>query len=439
MKLKLINPIQFMKKLYLIFFTVTFSFCTNAQLAITEFIANPNNMDTDKEWIELYNYSDNPVNLRDWKVKAKGGTYEIDITPTDYFVAPGDYVILASSKTIFETEWLNGNQNAKVIDYDYSSFFIINTPSDLVLGYDDGFGFLETWYIKYSNDALEGYSTFIEENNSVYTEHLQIRIKRNAQDTILTPQATFSYFTGYENNGHNAATTSTNGDIGTPLTGGYMQEAALAGSCLNPYQLNCGVTFSGDNSNGENNIFNYDCATQNEYGLETFHEFTLTQASDVVISLTGLTADLDVHLLNANSCDGTGCINRNDNSITQNNLASGTYFIAVDGFGTYYSTLSGYDLLVTCTPNNTTSIREQELANDIKIFPNPSNGIINITSTKNKISHIIIRDMSGRIVLSNNSGNFNNISIDNFLNGIYFVDIITFNSKTITKKISILN
>lgn len=427
-----------MRKIYALILTLTITLSSYSQLAITEFIANPKNSDTDREWLELFNYSDNPVNLRGWKVKGKGGTYEIDITTSDFFVQPGGYIILASDKTTFEAEWLGGNSNPSVIDYDYVNFIITNTSNDFALGYDDDFGFLETWYVRYSDDETEGYSTFIEESNNVYVNHLQIRIKRSGQDTILTPQATFTYMTGYENTGHTNPITSTNGDIATPLAGSYIKETALPGSCLNPYQLTCGVTFSGDNSNGENNIYNYSCATQNEYGSETFHQFTLAQASDVVISLTGLSADLDVHLLTANSCDGSGCIARHDNTITQNGMAAGTYFIAVDGYGTNYSTLSGYDLLVSCTALPV-SIDEEKLLSDIKIYPNPSNGIINVNATKNIISSVIIRDMSGRILQINNSGNYNNINIGDVSNGIYFVDVITNLNQKITKKISILN
>lgn len=425
-----------MKKLYTLLFLTSFSFIGNAQLAITEFIANPNNSDTDREWIELFNYSDNPVNLRGWKLQGQGGNYEIDITTSDFFVQPGGYVILASDKTTFEAEWLGGNSNPNVIDYDYTNFIITNTSNNFTLGYDDDFGFLETWYIRYSDDEVSGMSTFMEENNPVYIDHLQIRIKRNGQDTILTPQATFNYITGYENSGHTNPITSTNGDVGTPLSGGYNQETPLPGSCLNPYQLICGSTFSGDNSNGENNIFNYDCATQNEYGFETFHEFTLAQASDVVISLTGLTADLDVHLLTANSCDGSGCIARHDNTITQSGMAAGTYFIAVDGFGTNYSTLSGYDLLVSCTPISTTSIDENNIESDIKVFPNPTSGIINITSDESTIESINVFDMSGRTIISNQTNNLNNINLEEVVNGFYFV-IVKTDKGSVTKKITV--
>ena len=80
------------------------SFGTKSQLAITEFISNPNNSDDDREWIELYNYSSSTVNLKGWKIKGKGGLEEIDITTTDFFVPSGGYVILASNKTVFERE-----------------------------------------------------------------------------------------------------------------------------------------------------------------------------------------------------------------------------------------------------------------------------------------------------------------------------------------------
>lgn len=424
-----------MKKLYFLLLAIIITTSVNSQLAITEYIANPFGLDSDKEWIELYNYSDNPVNLKGWEIKG-GSSYIIDITNTDFFVQPGGYVILASDKATFESEWLSGVTNSNVIDYDYSNFFIVNTTGNFRLGYDDDFGFLEMWYIKFNDDEIEGRTTFAKENSTIYRDHMLWKIDRFGLDSVQSPTSSYTYVTGYENTGHTQPITSTNGDTGTPLFGGYVSETPLAGSCLNPYQIACGQTFSGDNSNGENNIFNYDCASQNEYGFETFHEFTITQNSDVVISITNLTADLDVHLLNANSCDGSGCIARHDNSITQNGLAAGTYFVAVDGYGTNFSTLSGYDLLVTCSANPT-NLDEINVADDIKVYPNPSAGFINISSEKNTITNITVRDMSGRIIIANQKDNFNNIDLNNASNGFYFIDIKTNNGRA-TKKISIL-
>lgn len=427
-----------MKKLYFLLFTGIITFSANSQLAITEFMVNPDGSDSDREWIELYNYSRNPVNLRGWQIKGNG-TYVIDIYPGDFFVPAGGYVILAENKTVFETEWLRNAPHPYVIDYDGTNFPLVNTIGIFDLGYDDDFGWVSNWKITYYDDDLSGKSTFMEEFSAISQRGYEWKINRSGNDTVILGGTT-NYYIDYENSRTSPATLSTNGDVGTPFGGDYSQEAILLnpGTCESPHPLTCGQTFSGSNTSGDNNIYNYNCAAQNEYGAEVFHEFTITQTSDVVIDLTGLTADLDIHLLSANSCDGSGCISRNDNHIESDSLIAGTYFIAVDGFSTSYNTTSNYDLVVNCSVHVvTTSIFENNIADDIKVFPNPSTGFINISSQEHSITNINVRDMSGRVIIANQKTNFNNVNLENVTNGFYFIEIETNNGRAI-KKVSIL-
>ena len=71
-----------MAKIYTLALSLLIGTTMNAQLAITEFIVNPNNSDTDREWLELYNYSRSPVNLRDWKIRNSDASKEITISTT---------------------------------------------------------------------------------------------------------------------------------------------------------------------------------------------------------------------------------------------------------------------------------------------------------------------------------------------------------------------
>ena len=73
------------------------------------------------------------------------------------------------------------------------------------------------------------------------------------------------------------------------------------------------------------------------------------------------------------------------------------------------------------------------LTDNISIYPNPVNDILNIKSKDNqKISFVII-DINGREIISKTS-NDNNINVSNLKKGIYFVKITNDNS-SITKKI----
>lgn len=70
---------------------------------------------------------------------------------------------------------------------------------------------------------------------------------------------------------------------------------------------------------------------------------------------------------------------------------------------------------------------------EITIYPNPTNGILNINSNINSITKVIIYDILGKVVLER-SNNFEQLNISNLTNGLYLVKISTEN-KTVVKKI----
>ncbi len=77
-------------------------------------------------------------------------------------------------------------------------------------------------------------------------------------------------------------------------------------------------------------------------------------------------------------------------------------------------------------------------ANQIAVFPNPSNGIFNIAFGNLDPNKIEVYDISGKLILQKNklqvSDNQANIDLSNASNGVYFVKISTENN-TITKRI----
>lgn len=106
---------------------------------------------------------------------------------------------------------------------------------------------------------------------------------------------------------------------------------------------------------------------------------------------------------------------------------------------TYSLDHGGAIIPVIC--NNTTTGEKEILGtiNDILVFPNPSNGTLNIALTEKKETTIEIYNLVGELVYT--SGNPQNtqlftINIDNQPNGIYFVNIKTENNIT-TKKVLI--
>ena len=74
--------------------------------------------------------------------------------------------------------------------------------------------------------------------------------------------------------------------------------------------------------------------------------------------------------------------------------------------------------------------------NDISLFPNPVDNILNfLTSDSISVSQIIIYDLMGKQINNYNSIINNSIDINNLSKGIYLVKIITSNNDVITKKI----
>jgi hypothetical protein len=129
----------------------------------------------------------------------------------------------------------------------------------------------------------------------------------------------------------------------TPTSGG------TSGTCGNPIALTCGTPFTGTTVDGSSTFNTYSCAGgQQEAGKEKIHTITLTQASNISATLSGLTADLDIHILSA--CDANACLGRGDNVANANALAAGTYYIVVDGFGAAGVNEGAYTVEVACTP-----------------------------------------------------------------------------------------
>jgi hypothetical protein len=91
-----------------------------------------------------------------------------------------------------------------------------------------------------------------------------------------------------------------------------------------------------------------------------------------------------------------------------------------------------------------TSFNQQSISNKLLLFPNPSNGVLNIdyTSQGESIKEVTIVNTNGDLVykdevnlLSNNYTK--HIDLSNMANGMYFVKVTT-NSNVITKKITLL-
>ncbi len=129
-------------------------------------------------------------------------------------------------------------------------------------------------------------------------------------------------------------------------------------NCSNAIVLTCGVTYSGSNNTGSYTYSNYSFPNGSQFtnmtGSESFHTFTVTSTSNVTINFSSLSQHLYLFLLsncntNCNTTSGMAysCYTGNNNQqMTMNNLAPGTYTLIVDGWN---GASCNYNLTVNCT------------------------------------------------------------------------------------------
>lgn len=120
-------------------------------------------------------------------------------------------------------------------------------------------------------------------------------------------------------------------------------------SCDTPIPIACGQSLSGTNTDGTDVALSYNCFTNVVDGPEVVYTFTLDQEQDVLITLDGLSDDLELLLLDA--CDRDHCIAKSERTgsspevIHYDDLSAGEYFIIVDGYIGYESS---YNLSLDC-------------------------------------------------------------------------------------------
>jgi hypothetical protein len=139
------------------------------------------------------------------------------------------------------------------------------------------------------------------------------------------------------------------------------------------------------------------------------------------------------------------CPTCNDGEI-QLNVIGGTqpylYSWSPTGNGTNLP-IGTYDYCVTdsqncsscdsATVSFTTEVKSIDYGVDFSIYPNPTSGLINISSDK-LIERVIVRNVLGEIVSESNESQ---IDISNQANGVYFVEVITTKGK-FSKKVILL-
>lgn len=109
--------------------------------------------------------------------------------------------------------------------------------------------------------------------------------------------------------------------------------------------LNVGV-YNGTNVGAPNNVSTYGCSAWNEGGGEVVYHVTFPADVTWEAGLSGMTADLDLAVLDA--CDETaGCLIVVDSGVYVSEPVPGSFYFVVDGYGT---AASAFTLTFTTTP-----------------------------------------------------------------------------------------
>ena len=134
----------------------------------------------------------------------------------------------------------------------------------------------------------------------------------------------------------------------------FCDGAAACSVCVPEWTLDCSNSsdsWANDWGGSTDRIDSYDCNDWDYSGPEYTYEFTATQTGEVTVSLTGFDQDLDLLLLEGDSCAASTCIDYSDNynlddeSLTFDAVAGQTYRLVVDG---YDGAVSEYTITVDC-------------------------------------------------------------------------------------------
>lgn len=122
------------------------------------------------------------------------------------------------------------------------------------------------------------------------------------------------------------------------LTVNLTNVAPAVGTALNPIDIPAGTTYNDSRNTvgATSRIFNvYPGYAQNESGAEFIYRFTLTGATRVTATLSGMAAgvDIDIHLLNSLTLplSAAQVLARDDKTLTKE-LAAGTYYLVADTY-----------------------------------------------------------------------------------------------------------
>jgi cysteine-rich repeat protein len=119
--------------------------------------------------------------------------------------------------------------------------------------------------------------------------------------------------------------------------------------CQPAADISCGQTksYSTVQAGSTNQLNGYSCVSWNESGREYAYIFTAPSDSNIEVSLSGMTSDLDIFVIEDTGgvCDISSCLDFGDQSVEFQAVAGTTYYFIVDG---YNGAEGPFSINVTC-------------------------------------------------------------------------------------------
>ena len=144
----------------------------------------------------------------------------------------------------------------------------------------------------------------------------------------------------------------TTGDDDDTTPPGDDDDSTPPGSCWDA-GLICNTLVQANNSIGTNQVEDYSCVGGGLSGPELNYLFTAPSTGPMLIEMEGLSADLDLYVLQGTTCDAQACVDGSWSSDDQNEsvlremVQGETIIIVVDGWD---GAVSDFTLLVDCNP-----------------------------------------------------------------------------------------
>ena len=223
-------------------------FCVDAhaQVAITEFVNDTLGDENIHEWVEVYNYSGQDVDMSGWSLSDEDTDFAI--IGQGVVIPAGGFVVFTEDPQAFIANWSVGTEGVDVFNVAIGS--LANTSDEIVLM--DGQGGV-VWSLAYADDDMGGYATVLVELDPqmmVSGSKAAPGVVRAGDDNMMQGFLGYETYLTYQDN---YAFTGVNGDLGSPLAGDYggvvtpEPELVISGQCPGAVTM----TFTNMTPNGD--------------------------------------------------------------------------------------------------------------------------------------------------------------------------------------------